>query len=269
MTLAQIIVLAILQGVAEVFPISPGGPTVLVESALEWTQVPPMFAFSVQIGALLGIMAYFWRDLWEMATGITRALKGKRDVGAVLAGQIVVATTPTLVLGFLLLRYAEIDTQSLAVIGWTIIAGAALLVAFDYLSMTVKRVEHATFWDTTLIGVMQIAVFIPGVGRTALAMTMARFLGYERAAAARLSMLLSIPVLIVLSARSAFELGSAQITQVANTDIFGGVIGFVAGLFAVAVLMAWLRRSSFMPFVVYRLVVGGVILAMAYGGLPA
>jgi len=125
-----------------------------------------------------------------MASDITRALKEKCDAGAALADQIVVATIPTLALGFLLLRYVEINAQSLAVTGWVIIAGAVLLFVFDYLSMTVKRIEHATFWGTALIGLMQFAVLIPGVGRTTLAMTMARFLGYERDAAARLSLLL-------------------------------------------------------------------------------
>jgi undecaprenyl-diphosphatase len=267
--LAQIMVMAILQGVAEIFPVGPAGHAALLESILVWSEPSQLFQLSVRIGALLGIMAYFWQDLWEMATGVTRALKGKRDTGAALAGQIIVATIPTLVFGFLFIRYVEIDPQSLTVMGWAVVAGAVLLFAFDYLSMTVKRIEHATFWDTALIGVMQVAVLIPGVGRTALAMTMARFLGYERAAAARLSLLLSIPVLAVLSVRDALDLGIAQITRVANTDILGGVIGFVGGLITVAILMAWLKRSSFLPFVVYRLAVGGVILALAYGWIPA
>jgi len=74
---------------------------------------------------------------------------------------------------------------------------------------------------------------------------------------------------MVLSAQSGFELGTRQITRVTNTDIFGGVIGFVVRLFAAAVLMAWLKRSSLTPFVVYRLAVGGVVLAVAYGWFPA
>jgi undecaprenyl-diphosphatase len=73
---------------------------------------------------------------------------------------------------------------------------------------------------------------------------------------------------MVLSACSGFELGIAKITRVTNTDIFGDVIGFVVGLFAVAALMAWLKRSGFTPFVVYRLAVGGVVLAMEYGWFP-
>lgn len=253
---------------AEIFPISPAGHAVLFESVGGWSEVSPTFSLSVQIGTLLGIAAYFWTDLWEMATGIARALKGKRDAGAVLAGQIFVATLPTLAIGFLFIRYVELDIGSLAAIGWTIIGGAILLFVFDYLSMTVKRVEHTTFLDAALIGVMQVAVFVPGLGRTALTMTMARFLGYERTAAARISLLLSIPVLAALIARDAVELGVAQITQITNAEIFAGVISFAGGLFTVAVLMVWLNRSSFTPFVVYRLAVGAVVLAIAYGWLP-
>jgi hypothetical protein len=80
-----------------------------------------------------------------MASDITRDLKGKCDAGAALSGQIVVATIPTLALRFLLLRYVEFIAQSLAVTGFVIIAGVVLLFVFDYLSMIVKRIVHATF----------------------------------------------------------------------------------------------------------------------------
>ena len=255
-------------GMAEIFPISPGGHSVLFESVLGWPKVSSTFSLSVQIGTLLGIMAYFWADLWDMAGGVARALKGKRDAGAVLAGQIVVATLPTLAIGFLLVRYVEIDDGSLAVIGWATIGGAILLFAFDYLSMTVKRVEHTTFLDAALISVMQVAALVPGVGRIVLAMTMARFLGYERTAVARFSLLLSIPVLAALIVRDAIELNVAQMVQITNAEIFAGVVAFAGGLFSVAVLMAWLTRSSFTPFVVYRLALGGMVLAIAYDVFP-
>ena len=203
-----------------------------------------------------------------MATGVARALKGKRDPGASLAAQIGVATIPVLALGSVFTRHVGFDAHSLIIIGWAAVAGAVLLFALDHMSMTVKRVEHATFWDIALIGIMQVAVLIPGAGRVAMMVTMARFLGYERVEAARLSMLLAVPVLVALSVRDAIELGGVQAIQVANADIFRGVIGASGGLIAAAALMAWLKRSSFLPFVIYRLVLGGMILALAYGWIP-
>ncbi len=264
MALAQDIVLAILQGIAEILPISSTAHGALLESAVAWSMPTPIFHMAVRTGVLLGVTAYFWQDIWAMATGVARVLKGKRDADARLAGQILTATVTVLTLGFLITRYVEFGPHSLAAIGWAMIVGAAVLFAFDHMSMTVKRVEHATFLDAALIGVMQVFVLVPGVGRVVLAMTMARVLGYERTSAARLSLLLGIPVLAALNVRDAFELG-VQTIEVSNADILGGVLGMVSGLIAVTVLMAWLRRSSFKPFVFYRLAVGGVILAIAYG----
>ena len=175
------------------------------------------------------------------------------------------ATIPALLLGFILIRYVELSPRSLVIIGWTTVAGAVLLLAFDQLSMTVKRVEHATVLDITLIGVMQVAALIPSAGRAAMAVTMARFLGYERAEAARISMLLAIPALAALCLHDAIQLGGAGAIQLANADMLGGAVAAVSGLIAVAILMAWLKRSSFMPFAIYRLVLGGVFLALAYG----
>ncbi len=269
MTLAQTIVVAILQGLAEVIPLSSDGHAVLLESGLGWTSVSPTFEFAVQTGVLLGIAAYFWRDLLEMITGIARAMKGKRDTGAILAGQIVVAAIPPLIVGALVTHYVDLNLHSLLVIGWATVVGAFFLLVFDYLGMTVKRVEHATYWDAALVGFMQVFVLIPGVGRIVMSMTMARLLGYERAETARLSLLLSIPILAALIARDAVDVGLNQLARITGLDFVGGAIGFVGAVIFVAILIAWLKRSSFTPFVVLRLLVGGVVLAMAYGWIPA
>ncbi len=266
MALAQDVVLAILQGVAEIFPISPAAHAALLESAVAWSMPTPIFHMAVRTGALLGIVAYFWQDIWAMATGVARVLKGKRDTDARLAGQILVAAIPVLAIGFLAAQYVEIGPYSLAAIGWAMIAGAVALLVLDHMSMTVKRVEHTTFLDAVLVGVMQAFVLVPGVGRVVLAVTMARVLGYERTSAARLSLLLGIPVLVALNVRDALELG-IQTIEVSNADILGGALGLVSSLTAVVVLMAWLKRSSFMPFVIYRLALGGILLALAYGWL--
>ena len=268
MTSAQIIVAAALQGLAEIFPLSPEGHAVLIESGLGWPSMSPILGLSVRIGALLGIAAYFWRDLVEMVGGIARALKGKRDTGAILAAQIAVAAVPTLAIGFLVTRYVEFDLHFLTMIGWATLAGALVLLVFDYLGMTVKRVEHATYGDAIFIGLMQVFVLVPGVGRLVMSMTMARLLGYERAAAARLSLLLSLPILAAHTALDAINIGASQLAQISSIELIGGFAGFFSAIIFIAVLLTWLKQSSFTPIVVLRLLIGGVVLAMAYGWLP-
>jgi len=266
--LTQTVVQAILLGIAEILPISPSGHDALVAWAAGWDAPDTAFVIAVRSGALLGIMAYFWQDLADMAAGVMRFFKGKRDAGATLAGQIVLATIPAVGAGFLFSAYVQFDSTSFLLIGWATVAGSVLLLVFDYLSMTVKRMEHATLLDMVLIGLMQVAVFIPGTGRVAVTITMARFLGYERGASARISMLLAIPALIVLNVRDGISISSNQPISITGSEIVGSVVGFIGALIALFAMMSWLRRSSYLPFIVYRFVIGAGILAIAYGWLP-
>ena len=262
--MAQDIVFAILQGIAEIFPISPAAHTAVFESATPRPKPTLLFPMAVRGGVLVGIIAYFWRDIWTMVIGVARVLRGNRDPEARLAGQILLAAIPTVAFGLLVSDYINIDLLSPEIIGWAMTVGAILLFLFDHMSMTVKRVEHTTFLDAIIIGIAQVLILIPGTGRMILAITMARILGYERVSAARLSILIGIPVLLAFCIRDALELG-LQTIKVTSADMLGSLIGMVSALIAVAILMAFLRRYSFKLFAIYRLFVGGIILAMAYG----
>ncbi len=264
MALTQLIVLAVLQTITEVLPVGAEGHLALLSQILHWPDPGAGFRLALKLGLLLAVMAYFWRDLADMATGVMRAAKGKRDPGAKLALQLAVAAIVTLGAGFAFEHYAAGDWETPIVMGWAIVGGALLLLLFDRMCMTVKRIEHATYVDAIVIGLCQVIALVPGMGSAAITITMARLLGYERADAARFYFLLSIPVSIVVIARDAYRLVELQQGAVSNIDILCAVAGFFAGLIAIAILMAWLRRSTFTPFVVYRLLLGGAVLALAY-----
>jgi undecaprenyl-diphosphatase len=265
--LTQIIVLAIMQAVSDVFPVGAEGHFAVFSHLTSWSAPGPGFAIAAQTGLLLALMAYFARDLWDMVLGVIRTAKGKNDPGARLAAQLLVATIPTVGLGFAFEHYIGDRLNSLMVLGWAIVGFGILLFLLDRMTMTVKRIEHATYLDTILIGVLQVLALVPGTCRAGITMTMARLLGYERPDSARLSMLLAIPMLMVLIGRDVFYLIQNQGPPITNIDILSGVVSFFAGLIAVAILMSWLRRSTFTPFVVYRLLLGAVVLALAYGGI--
>ena len=264
MALTQLIVLAVLQTLAEIFPIGADGHLALISQILHWPTPDAGFQLALKIGLLLAVIAYFWRDLAEMITGVIRAAKGKRDSGARLALQLGVAGVLTVAAGSAFEHYVAGDWETSIVMGWAIVGGALVLLLFDRMSMTVKRIEHASFADAIVIGLCQVIALIPGVGSAAVTVTMARLLGYERADSARFHFLLSIPVSMVLTVREAYRLFDLQHGVFSNLDIFCAGACFLAGLIAIAVLMTWLRRSTFTPFVIYRLLLGIAVLALAY-----
>ena len=162
--------------------------------------------------------------------------------------------------------YLADSVRSLTVIAWaTLIFGIVLYVA-DRRGMTVRRVEHMTLLDALIIGFAQALALIPGASRSGITMSAARMLGLERPEAARFSMLLSIPAILgagVLKTRDLYAAGDVQLSL--DAALAAG-LAFATALVAIAVLMAWLRRATFTPFVVYRVLLGTALLALAYGG---
>jgi undecaprenyl-diphosphatase len=262
--LTQFIVHAIVQAVTEVFPVSSGGHEALLSHLSVWDPPGKIFTLGLRVGLLLAVLAYFWRDVGEMAGGMIRAAKGKRDPGARLALQIMIAAVPTLALGFAFERYVAGGWETPIVLGWAVVGFAVLMLLLDRMSMTLKRVEHTGYGDAIAVSACYVLGLIPGAGGAAAAMTMARLLGYERAHAVRLALLLAIPVWAAVIARDAYMAFKVDGAVIANTDIAAAGAAFIAALASIAILMSWLRRSTFTPFLVYRLLIGTAVLLLAY-----
>jgi undecaprenyl-diphosphatase len=263
--LTQIIVLALLQGLTEFLPVSSSGHLALLPMFTGWPDQGLPMDVAVHVGTMFAVCVYFWRDLWAMLHGLWRFARGKQDPGARLAFQIIVATIPTLVAAWAFQKYVGDSARQMVVIGWTTVGYAIILFIIDRACMTIKRVEHATYGDAILIGMAQILALVPGTSRSGVTMTMARLLGYERAEAARFSMLLSVPTIMAGGLWLIMKLDEAHSTTMTQDALLGMAFSFVAGLFAIAFMMAWLRRSTFTPFVIYRLILGTIVLATAYG----
>ena len=222
---------------------------------------------AVHMGTLGAVMLYFRRDIWNMLFGLGRALRGKRDPGAKLAALLVVATVPAAVGGYFMNIYLPDGLRSSTIVGWTILGYGIVLYVADRLGMTLRRVEHLRFSDAIIIGLAQVLAFIPGTSRSGVTMTAARMLGMERPDAARFSMLLSVPTIIGAGLLKGLELYHSSDAALTSSAFTAAVIAFFAGLLAIAAMMAWLRRSTFTPFVVYRVLLGGAILLVTYGWL--
>jgi undecaprenyl-diphosphatase len=200
-----------------------------------------------------------------MLSGLSRVMKGRRDKGAKLAGLVILATLPVIGAGFALNHYYPNGLRSLQVIAWATLGFGILLYIVDQVGMTLRRIEHLEISDALIIGIAQCAALIPGTSRAGITMTAARLLGMERTDTARFSMLLSIPAIVGAGTLKGLELwqsGDAQLTSDAFT---AAGLAFVTALIAIALMMAWLKRASFTPFVVYRIVLGLFLLAVYYG----
>ena len=263
----HVAVLALVQGVTEFLPVGSSADLAVVSPLAGWLNRGPAVELAVHLGVLGAVAAYLWRDLWAMAVGVFRYFTGRRGgaSGARLAFQLAIATLPLIAAVFLFERYLPGGIASVRVVGWSMLGFGIALFMADHSGMTIRRVEHLALSDAVVIGIAQMAALVPGAGRPVVTMLAARLLGFERIDAARFSMLLSIPALLGLVVVKGIGLVSLPDGQISGAAVMAAGLSFVAALIAIAVLMAWLRRSTFAPFVIYRVVVGIALLALGYG----
>lgn len=223
-----------------------------------------MLDVAVHVGSLGAVLIYFWRDIWSILTGMFRALKGRSSPGWKLFLLIVVGSIPVIVAGYLYAKYGNDMLRDARVVAWATLGFGILLYLADRIGMTIQRIEHMGYSSALMIGLAQVLALIPGTSRSGITMTAARILGYERPDAARFSILLSIPAILgagTLDGLKLYQSGDFALTQDA---LIAAGLAFVAALVAITLMMAWLKRASFTPFVIYRILLGGGLLAWIY-----
>ncbi len=265
MPLLHIAVLALVQGITEFLPVSSSGHLVLVPIFLDWPDQGLVMDVAVHVGTLFAVMLYFSKDLWGMATGVGKMLRGRKDPGARLLMLVVVASLPVIAGGYLVNRYAGDGLRGLEVVAWTTFGFGIVLYFADRMGMTLRRVEHLGYGDALVIGFAQVLALVPGTSRSGITISAARILGMERQDAARFSMLMSIPAILGAGSLKGWDLYQAGDADLTGAALLGAGLAFISALVAIALMMAWLRRASFTPFVVYRLLLGGFLLVVAYG----
>ncbi len=275
MPLLYVVILALVQGITEFLPVSSSGHLVLVWEGFDIAGIDTLqqtpaerlgLDIAVHVGTLVAVCLYFWRDVWRMALGVARLAGGRRDAHAMLAFYILVATVPVGVVGFLFKDQISLYLHDIRIVAWATLGFGVLLFVGDRLGMTLRRVEHMTFASALWIGLAQVLALIPGTSRSGITMTMARVLGFERADAARFSLLLAIPAIAAPGALVAVELYEIGAVELGIEALIAAALSFLFALIAIAALIGWLRRATFTPFVVYRLLLGGGLLYWIYIG---
>lgn len=266
----QIVVLAVVQGITEFLPISSSAHLILVPLLTGWPDQGVAVDAASHLGTLAAVLAYFWRDVWRLIAGFLRLVSGRRDAAGqrdrwgLLALYIVIGTVPLLLVGLYIDRYVGDGLRRMEIIAWTLPIFGIVLYLADRFARTVRRLEDLRFVHAITIGCAQALALIPGISRSGITMVTGRLLGFERAEAARFSFLLSIPASAAAGALKTYEMIEAGDTAVLHDAAAVGVLSALVGIVAIAALMAWLRRATFTPFVIYRLLLGAVLLYLVY-----
>ncbi len=263
MTLIQIITLALVQGFTEFLPISSSAHLILVPIATGWQDQGLAFDIAVHVGTLSAVMLYFKKEVKAMAVDWSMSCVKRKRVGeSRLAWAVIFGTLPVMIAGLLFSDIVDSTLRSPMVIAYTTIGFGVLLWLAD-VKGSQQRDEHSLSWrDILIIGLAQAIALIPGTSRSGITMTAALLLGLSRSAAARFSFLLSIPAILASGSYKSLQL--IQNGHVVNWgEIFLGVL--LSGLIAYAcihVFLAFLERVGMMPFVIYRFVLGAILIAI-------
>ena len=248
-------------------PVSSSGHLILVSKFTTLPDQGQNIDIALHIGSILAVMIYFAPTLWNIVVGLvkSRFLPNTKIEGSHLFYLLVVATLPALCVGAAL-KYNGMEwLRNTKVIGWNILLYGILLWIIDNLSMTVRKVKNLEMIDALYIGMAQCLALSPGTSRSGITITMCRFLGMERREAAKFSMLLAIPTILAAGLYAGYELYIAGNMQLIWDAFHAIVYSFIVSILAILVLMQWLKRWSFLPFVIYRIVLGVILLLDAYG----
>ena len=262
----QILVLAIVQGLTEFLPISSSGHLILAPYLFGFADQGLAFDVAVHLGSLAAVLLYFRRDIWQIALGWFAALGPGRaqTPHSRLGWAIIVGTLPVVVAGFLLKSLVEGELRAPWVIAATTVVFGLLLGWVDRRAARRRDIDGLTLRDALLIGASQVLALVPGTSRSGITMTTGLWLGFSREAASRFSFLLAIPTILASSALVTRDL----LGHPADVDWAGLGLGvLLSGLAAYATIFFFLRfieRIGMWPFVVYRLLLGAVILIAVY-----
>jgi len=268
LSLIEAIVLGIVQGLTEFLPISSTAHLRIVPAFAGWEDPGTAFTAVIQLGTVAAVVVYFRHDLWNIGRAWLASLRDQSRRGeqdAKMGWYLIAGTIPIAVIGFAFSDTIESKTRDLYLIGSTLIALGLALLAAEKLSKHERKLESTTMRDAIAIGFGQAAALIPGVSRSGSTITVGLFLGFNREAAARLSFLLSVPA-VVLS--GIYQLGDAlDADQGIDMILISTFFAFLSGYLAIAGLLRFLVNHTTMVFVVYRVVLGVTVIALAAGGI--
>jgi undecaprenyl-diphosphatase len=269
----EAIVLGLVQGLTEFLPVSSSAHVQIAQQLMNLSDLsrPQLTAFiaTIQLGTELAVVGYFAKDILRIGSSwLSWSFRPQSTMtqDTKLGWLIIIGTLPVVVLGLLFRDFVENDVRNLWVIAWMLIGFGVLLGISDFVGTKTKQIKDLSFRHGVLFGLGQALALVPGVSRSGGTITVGLFLGYSREAAARYSFLLAIPA-VLASGLFQFIVSFEDLSsELLMATIVATLVSGVVGLSVIHFLLKYLQRGSFLPFVIWRLVVGGWLLIMLSTG---
>ena len=281
MGLIEALILGLVQGLTEFLPISSSAHLRIVGEFLGAGADPgAAFTAITQLGTETAVLVYFWNDITRIIGAWFRSLFGKiprNDPDARMGWFIILGSIPIVVLGLVCQIQSETSLRSVWIVAFTLIFFGLLLGAADILGRKQLTLKKLTWPHALIFGLAQAAALIPGVSRSGGTITAGLFMGYDRRSAARYSFLLAIPAVFGSGFYQLYKTIKDPCVNAASgcrPEIFNGwetaaatLIAFVVGFAVIAFFMNYISKRSFLPFVVYRVLLGGALIILLTTGV--
>ena len=249
----EVLILSLIQGVTEFLPISSSSHLILFSKLTNLQNQSLSLDVSLHIGSFLAVITFFYKDLIEFVKNKDLFIK------------ILISSLPVMILGFLLVQTDLIsELRNIKVIGWMTLLFGVLLYISDKFNMHKNIESDFTYKSVLMIGFFQMISLVPGVSRSGITITAARLLKFNRYDAAKISFLLSIPTLAVVSIFGIKNIVSAENMNISFLNLFSILLSFVFSLITIKFFLQYIKSFSLDIFVIYRVILGIVILAFAY-----
>ena len=265
----EAIVLGVIQGLTEFLPISSSAHLLIFSQLFGWDDPGAAFTAVTQIGTELAVIIYFRHEIWRILTTWIRSLFTpalRSTIDARMGWYVIIGTIPIAVLGLLFQDQIETVARNLWLVSFTLIFFGVILGVADRVGAKTKEVDDLNIRDGVLFGIGQAFALIPGVSRSGATISMGLFLGYAREAATRYAFLLAIPAVMASGLYETTKIGEGPAPAWGPT-ILATVIAFVIGYLVIAWLLRYISTNSYMPFVIYRLVLGVLVLILCAAGV--
>lgn len=268
MSIFEAIVLGLVQGLTEFLPISSSAHLRIVPAFAGWEDPGSAFTAVIQLGTMAAVLLYFRQDLWNIARAWVREIRlpyRKRSHEANLGWFIILGTIPVAVFGLIFSDQIESGARNLYLIGTVLILFSFVMLVADRVGSRVRTLDHLNARDGLWIGLAQSLALVPGVSRSGATISAGLLRGFDRAAAARYSFLLSVPAVVLSGLFELRKIGGEGAVGAAPT-IVATLVAFVSGYAAIAWLLRYLATHSLSLFVAYRIPLGVLVLGLTAAG---
>jgi undecaprenyl-diphosphatase len=274
MPLTHVIILAIVQGLTEFLPVSSTAHLYLSSWLLGWNAEALDFDISLHIGTLIAVVIYFlpdWIQIIGQGLGINIGSDEELKLNRMLLWLLVIGTIPAGIAGLLLNKYAETTWRNPFLMGAMLVAVGIVMWMADRGARHLRHLVSLNLPDAITIGLGQALAVVPGVSRSGITISAGLVRGLTREAAARFSFLLSTPIIAGAAAKDLYDTykQSGLHGFVNPTFLVGIGVSAITGWIVIAWFLHYLRRSSLMPFVYYRVLFGIIVLVLAFIRRPA